>query len=80
MRPDFSRVTAREFNVGVRGHDRQTTLLGLEPDGAKIGGAGFGRNDGGGFLQAFDDLLFVYSKFHMLSLNIIKVCSFVRNS
>ena len=62
------RIAARKFNVGVRGHDRETALVGLEPDGTQIGSAGLGRDDGRGFLQAFNDLLFVYSKFHIFSL------------
>ena len=61
----LSRIPPGKLNVGVSGHDRKTAFFSLEPDGTQILRPGLGGNDGSCLQQALDDLLFVYSKFHM---------------
>ena len=62
---NLSRIPPGKFNVGVSGHDRKAAFFGLEPDGTQILRPCLGGNDGSCLQQAFNDLLFVYSKFHI---------------
>ena len=63
------RIGAGEFDVDVRGHQSQLSFSGqiafrsfngLEPNGAQVGRPCFAWNDGRRFLQAVDNLLFLY--------------------
>ena len=70
--PDFSGIGAREFDIHIRGHERQMARFSasrrLKPDGAQIGCSRLAGDDGGGFLQPIDDLFLFHCYDHMFFL------------